>query len=163
MYFTRDNKPCNLSLRRVIFFTLQSAMVWSRGLSIDGKVQVIRGRQRIGDSEIVVLDYETALDSYWVDGERVEYDGALYCDYGCAYRECVSDGTSQTVTLREIDKIKLSYDHYLYSYGKRKYYRLEIDKSLLENNDVILDFDFVGLNLHVFWWIILIFLICLVR
>lgn len=46
---------------------------------------------------------------------------------------------------------KLPYNHYLYSHGKRGYYRLRIPLESLQNlDDAVLDFRFQGLNLQVF-------------
>lgn len=45
----------------------------------------------------------------------------------------------------------MPYNYFLYSTGKREYYKLTLPNDILNNNfDIRLEFDFLGLNLQVF-------------
>ncbi|MGN0521758.1 MAG: hypothetical protein ACI4IQ_03875, partial [Eubacterium sp.] len=55
------------------------------------------------------------------------------------------------ITLIKTSKQKLPYNYFLYSTGKRSYYELKLPSDILKNRlDVVLEFDFDGLNLQVF-------------
>ena len=55
------------------------------------------------------------------------------------------------IALTKTSQQKLPYNYFLYSTGKRGYYELKLPKNILDNRfDVVLEFDFDGLNLQVF-------------
>ena len=68
------------------------------------------------------------------------------------YQEQISDtNLVKDITLSETNKQKLPHNYFLYSTGKRKYYKLTLPENILEDNfDVRLEFEFEGLNLQVF-------------
>lgn len=77
------------------------------------------------------------------DGETLEF--------GSKEWSCQANLPADAVRLRRIQKIKLPFDSYLYSHGKRGYYRLNIQMDLLgELDDLVVELAFQGLNLQVF-------------
>lgn len=118
------------------------------------------------DYEIIILEYEKALNTYNVNNKllftngtvevdnseiRVEVKGSEKAVYGG--NEIKVDGVDckDLVSLTKINKVKLPHNHYLYSHGKRHYYSLKIDKSILDKYyDVEISLNFRGLNLQMF-------------
>lgn len=55
------------------------------------------------------------------------------------------------IEFSKTQKRKLPYNYFLYSTGKREYYKFVLPKDILKDNfDIRLEFDFLGLNLQVF-------------
>ena len=106
----------------------------------------------IDDVKIIVIPYEKAKQFHFVNGKAYFLDGTVYCDNGKIYCEQITDNDLKNeITLTRISKQKLPYNYFLYSTGKRSYYELKLSKNILENRfDVVLEFDFDGLNLQVF-------------
>ena len=106
----------------------------------------------IGDVKIIVMPYEKARQFHFINGRAYFLDGTVYCDNGKIYCEQITDtDLKNDITLTKINKQKLPYDYFLYSTGKRSYYELKLPRNILENRyDVVLEFDFDGLNLQVF-------------
>lgn len=115
--------------------------------------------------EITVLSPEQAKTFHMIAGKPVFAKGTVYqddknavCETTDGYLQCGAQRvTAQAVDLMDFVHLsscgpqKLPYNHYLYSAGKRHYFSLTIDPSLLERyDDVRLEFDFTGLNLQVF-------------
>ena len=122
--------------------------------SINGKVQALALDEKniIDDVTIYVISYEEAKRFHFIDGKPYFLDGTVYCDNGKILCEQVSDiDLKNEITLTQTSKRKLPYNHYLLSTGKRCYYELKLPENILkERKDVVLGFDFDGLNLQVF-------------
>lgn len=111
--------------------------------------------------QIIVLSDQKAKHLHSINGKVIFADGTVYCNGDAICCE-TSDGYLDNLTadkndlsgkirLFEMQKAKLPYGYYLYSYGKRKYYMLQIDSDILNNCfDVELTFNFTGLNLQLF-------------
>ncbi|MGN0468398.1 MAG: beta-galactosidase [Acutalibacteraceae bacterium] len=106
----------------------------------------------IDNVKIIVIPFEKAKQFHFINGKSYFLDGTVYCDNGKIYCEQITDIDLKTeITLRKCKKRKLPYNYFLYSTGKRSYYELKLPKNILENSfDVVLEFDFDGLNLQVF-------------
>ncbi|MGN0520723.1 MAG: beta-galactosidase [Candidatus Fimenecus sp.] len=106
----------------------------------------------IDDVKIIVIPYEKAKQFHFINGKAYFLDGTVYRDNGKIYCEQVTDtDLKQEITLTKCKKQKLPYNYYLYSTGKRTYYELKLPKNILKNRfDIVLKFDFDGLNLQVF-------------
>ncbi|MGN0523108.1 MAG: beta-galactosidase [Eubacterium sp.] len=106
----------------------------------------------IDDVKIIVIPYEKAKQFHFINGKAYFLEGTVYCDNGKIYCEQITDtDLKNEITLTQISKQKLPYNYFLYSTGKRSYYELKLPKNILENRfDVVLEFDFDGLNLQVF-------------
>ncbi len=108
--------------------------------------------QQIGDVTLVVLPYEQARQFYYLNGKVYSLPGTLYADGDTVYREWVTDrDLTDQITLVKTEKTPLPYNYYLYSTGRRGYYRLTVPRELAGAYfDIRLEFNFVGLNLQVF-------------
>ena len=122
--------------------------------SINGKVQALTldEENTIDDDAVYVISYEEAKRFHFLDGKPYFLDGTVYCDNGKIFCEQVSDiDLKNEITLTQTSKRKLPYNYYLLSTGKRCYYELKLPENILkEHKDVVLEFDFDGLNLQVF-------------
>lgn len=122
--------------------------------SINGKVQALDldEENTIDDVTIYVISYEEAKRFHFIDGKPYFLDGTVYCDNGTIYQEQISDtDLKSNIIFSKTEKQKLPYNYYLYSTGKREYYKIILPNDILkENFDVRLEFDFDGLNLQVF-------------
>lgn len=106
----------------------------------------------IDDVIAVVIPYEKARTFHFINGKAYFLDGTVYSERGKIYCEQES-GTDlkNEISLTRCKKQKLPYNYFLYSAGKRSDYALKLPKDILENRlDVVLTFDFDGLNLQVF-------------
>ena len=106
----------------------------------------------IDDVKIIVIPYEKAKQFHFINGKAYFLDGTVYCDNGKIYCERITDtDLKNEITFTKTSKQKLPYNYFLYSTGKRGYYELKLPKDILESRfDVVLEFDFDGLNLQVF-------------
>lgn len=106
----------------------------------------------IDDVKIIVIPYEKAIRFHFINGKAYFLDGTVFCDNGKIYCEQITDTVLKNeIILTKISKQKLPYNYFLYSTGKRSYYELKLPKDILENRfDVVIEFDFDGLNLQVF-------------
>lgn len=122
--------------------------------SINGKVQALAldEENTIDDVTIYVISYEKAKRFHFIDGKPYFLDGTVYCDNGKILCEQVSNiDLKNEITLTQTSKRKLPYNHYLLSTGKRCYYELKLPENILKaHKDVVLEFEFDGLNLQVF-------------
>lgn len=107
---------------------------------------------KIDDVKIIVIPYEKAKQFHLINGKAYFIDGTVYCDNGKIYCEQITDtDLKNEITLTKTTKQKLPYNYFLYSTGRRSYYELKLPKNILDNRfDVVLEFDFDGLNLQVF-------------
>lgn len=105
-----------------------------------------------GSVRIIVLPIEKAKTLHIVNGQAVFADGTVYCENGAMICEKKEDfDYSGRIKLSRCGKVSLPHSYYIYSHGKKQYYTLEIDPSLLEECfDIELQFDFSALNLQVF-------------
>lgn len=132
-------------------------------LEVDSEAAMFKGATK--NLKIVVMSYQKALTFNLVNNKVYFAKGAVYYDDSRIYCE-TTDGylmgedaevkaeahdLKDAVSLKKINAVSLPLNHYLYSYSRRKFYELEINKDILnENEDVRLEFDFTGLNLQVF-------------
>ncbi|MGN1420689.1 MAG: beta-galactosidase [Eubacterium sp.] len=123
--------------------------------SVDGKEIPLDFNENgtdIRDAKIIVIPYEKAKSFHFIDGKAYFLNGTVYCDKGKIYCEQKTEiDLKNEITLTKINKQKLPYNYFLYSTGKRGYYELKLTNDILENRfDVVLEFEFDGLNLQVF-------------
>ena len=120
--------------------------------SVDGKEIDLKEETQINDVKIIVIAYEKAKQFHFINGKAYFLDGTVYCDNGKIYCEQITDtDLKNEITFTKINKQFLPYNYFLYSTGKRGYYELRLPKNILKNRfDVVLEFDFDGLNLQVF-------------
>ncbi|MGN1195378.1 MAG: beta-galactosidase [Acutalibacteraceae bacterium] len=106
----------------------------------------------IGDVRIIVILFEKAKRFHFMGGKAYYLDGTVYCDSGKIYYEHITDtDIKNEISLQKCKKQKLPLNYFLYSTGKRSYYELKLPKDILKSRfDVVLEFDFDGLNLQVF-------------
>lgn len=106
----------------------------------------------IDDVSIIVIPFEKAKNFHFINGEPYFLDGTVYCDNGTVYQEQISAiDLKDEIEFSKTQKRKLPYNYFLYSTGKREYYKLVLPKDILKDNfDIRLEFDFLGLNLQVF-------------
>ncbi len=123
--------------------------------SVDGKeipLDFSENGMDIDGIKIIVMPFEKAKQLHFINGKAYFIDGTVYCDNGKIYCEQISDNDLKNeITLTKISKQKLPYNYFLYSTGKRSYYELKLPRNILKNRyDVVLEFEFDGLNLQVF-------------
>lgn len=132
-------------------------------LSIDGEAACFNGNTK--KIKIAVMSYKKALSFNLIDNKVYFAKGAVYYDDKGVYCE-TTDGYLKNednevksgsvdlkngISLKKTHAVSLPYNHYLFSYSKRNFYKLKIDKALLNKyEDVRLQFDFTGLNLQIF-------------
>lgn len=106
----------------------------------------------IDDVRIIVIEYEKARQFHFINDKVYFADGTVYCDNGKVLCESESNtDMKQEISFSKCNKIRLPYDYFLYSTGKRSYYKLVLPRDMPENYfDIKLEFDFEGLNLQVF-------------
>ena len=103
--------------------------------------------------QIIVLSKEKAMQLHYFKNKVFFEKGTVYCDGETISSEIKNEDSDlkQYVSLHDRAKANLPFGYYLYSHGKRKYYTLGIDKTILNNHyDIELVFEFSGLNLQLF-------------
>ncbi len=120
--------------------------------SVNGKEIDLKEETQIDDVKIIVIPYEKAKTFHFINGKPYFLDGTVYCDNGKIYCEQIIDtDLKNEIVFTKTNKQRLPYNYFLYSTGKRAYYKLTLPKDILKDNfDVCLKFDFDGLNLQVF-------------
>lgn len=127
-------------------------------LSVDAPY-VFKGKD--GEAEILVLSEARAKQFHLINGKPVFAVGTVYSDKTTVYCETTQGFLGeQAVSEQKLDdyftlspcaRRSLPFNSYLYSAGKRHFYRLQIDSKVFSQaEDVQLEFDFTGLNLQVF-------------
>lgn len=120
-------------------------------ICVDGKVQEIDSEFKLGKVKFVILEPEKALSMYYIDGKIYFYDGIMYQEDGEIIRENVKRLSAHNIQLNKAKARPLPYNHFLYSYGRRRYYEITLDTDLIEaHDDVILHLSFNGLNMQIF-------------
>lgn len=122
---------------------------------VDGKIyplEIGKNGNIIEGIKLVVLEEKDALNLYLFNNSVYFLDGSVYKENNTIYVENITDeDVVNEIEFTSSNKVKLPYNKYLYSNGKRAYYTLKLPKNILENRfDVRLEFDFEGLNLQVF-------------
>lgn len=117
------------------------------------------------NAEIIILSEKRARQFHLVEGRPVFAEGTVYGDHGKAICETLGGyletetGRQQTeavsllgdISFGPAKPVRLPYNYFLYSHGKRSFYSLKVPAALLEQHaDIRLEFDFTGLNLQVF-------------
>ena len=76
----------------------------------------------------------------------------MYADGEQILEECLSEEDYKAqFTLQKCEKMELPYNYFLYSTGRRGYYKLHVPSELVNaSHDIRLEFAFDGLNLQVF-------------
>lgn len=115
--------------------------------------------------EILVLSEDRAREFHLVDGKAVFAKGTVYAengnvvcettdgylDTGSAKREISAVAVKNRVSLHKSDAVKLPYNYFMYSHGKKQFYTLKVDPTLFKDySDIRLEFAFTGMNLQVF-------------
>lgn len=105
-----------------------------------------------GNVKLIVLSYEDAKKFWFIHHKPILSDGTVYADGETVFCEKITDtDLKNEFSLTKCDKVSLPHNFYLYSTGRRSYYRLKIPKDILkEHFDIMLEFYFTGLNLQVF-------------
>lgn len=141
-------------------------------ICVDGKVTLCEEKEYSieGQKNRVILKFlneREALKLHYINGEIFssdsdiyELDGNLVCelyegDSLIKNNEIIAENNfaikSNFVTINEIDRVKLKYDYFMYSKGKRKFYELNIDNGIFDGcDDIQVTLDFIGLNLQIF-------------
>lgn len=115
---------------------------------------------------IILLTHKQAMSFYTYDNHVIFCDKTIYFDNG---KVCYNDKTggkliidgkltetenidiSKSISLEKCKAVHLPYNSYLFSHGRRHYYKLTIDKvALAKYEDIQVEIDFTGLNLQVF-------------
>ncbi|MEG1963832.1 MAG: beta-galactosidase [Clostridia bacterium] len=122
-------------------------------ICVEGEVKCFENEFCLATSEgnfvIKVLDDETALSLFYLDKVLFSNDNIYKKDKQIIAE--VKQPETTGATLCKAKKCHLPHGYYLYSYGKRKYYTLKIEQSLLDKyDDIELEFSFSGLNLQLF-------------
>lgn len=123
--------------------------------SINGKDYKLDYSQQgtvIDDVKIIVIEYDKAKGFHFINSKPYFAKGTVYTDNDKIFCEQISNNDIKNeFKLTKTNHRKLPYNYYLYSMGKRSYYELKLPKDILDNYfDVVLEFDFDGLNLQVF-------------
>ena len=90
--------------------------------------------------------YSNGIDTVaeLIGGESVTYMGKTIAD-------APKKDIGNAIRLKEIKPVKLKYNSYMFSRGKRKCYQIEIDKNcLIQEYDIEIILEFEGLNLQMF-------------
>ena len=112
----------------------------------------INTANRIEDVVIHVLTKDEAIKLYYFNNRVYFIEGTVYQKENKIYAEKPSIiDIKDSIKLEKTAKTKLEYDKYLYSTGKRTYYKLTLPNNVLDDVfDIELKFSFDGLNLQVF-------------
>lgn len=106
------------------------------------KLHYINGKVLFSNSSIYELDSKLICELY--EGDNVICGGEVIAENNVKIDE-------KLVSIKEVAPIKLPYNYFMYSKGKRKYYELKIDNKIFDNcDDIEVTLDFVGLNLQIF-------------
>lgn len=96
------------------------------------------------------LTPEEAKKLYVVSGRVVFSDFPLFEKDNKLYAEEPTRAGKNCVDLKRVDPVKLPFDTYMFSSGKREFYRLSFDNGILDEGDVEVTLAFNGLNLQIF-------------
>lgn len=134
-------------------------------LSVDGVESEVEHELRLEDAELRFLDEKKALKLYKFNNRVLFSDGALFENDNGIYAELlpndkVSCGiknvefkqeSNLNVIFEKTKAVRLKYNSFMFSGGKRNYYKIIVDKSDADRfDDIELSFEFTGLNLQVF-------------
>lgn len=104
-----------------------------------------------GKTVLHFLSPEKAKQLYLISDKVVFSEFPLYEKDGKVYVERKKENNSGAAVLEKISPEELPYDSYMFSSGKRAYYKLTADNGeLKENKDLEITLDFEGLNLQIF-------------
>lgn len=119
-----------------------------------------------GEGKIVMLDNGEAYSLHKSDDEIVFTNGNMWQDDNniyCDLREneyisirgkqivCTDKANNNGISLYDGNYTDLCCNHYLYSYGKRRFYGLKLNYDVLKrNDDVEIVMNFSGLNLQLY-------------
>lgn len=119
-------------------------------ISINGEVKKINGEIEVEGITLKILNKEQAYRFYLKDDGAIFTDGSLYVSDGQYLSEKFKPYDCK-VKLTQIGRKKLPYNHYLYTHGSRKYYKLEWDCDRVSRfDDAVVELKFDGLALQVF-------------
>lgn len=91
-----------------------------------------------------IYEYDDKLVCEMFEGDNVVENGKILVTNS-------DKADKNLLSLKEIAPIKLPYNYFMYSKGKRKFYELKIDNKVFDNSDDLeITLDFVGLNLQIF-------------
>ena len=107
---------------------------------------------KIGNVRLIVIPYEKAKTFHFINGKPYFLHGTVYTDGERILEECLSEEDCKAqFTLQKCEKMELPYNYFLYSTGRRGYYKLHVPNELVNaSHDIRLEFAFDGLNLQVF-------------
>lgn len=114
-------------------------------------VPTIETSAKEGKLYLHFLTEEEAMRFYVVGGKVYFSEFPLFERDGETYEERMSDAPAGLVSVVETDPVKLPYSSYMFSSGERRYYKLNVDKSVFgDASDVEITVPFKGLNLQMF-------------
>lgn len=148
MLFYGDRRGCALSVNGAVTQLPVDAVGFQQG-----NVQVIvLSKAKAMQFHLIGDHVVFAKGSVYTDGHAVRCETTEgYLSVDGETREIARKDLSSLIALEETSRVPLPYGYYLYSHGKRRYYRLKVDRQLLKDRfDVKLTFSFTGLNLQVF-------------
>lgn len=107
---------------------------------------------KIGNVRLIVIPYEKAKTFHFINGKPYFLHGTVYADGERILEERLSEEDCKAqFTLQKCEKMELPYNYFLYSTGRRGYYKLHVPSELVNaSHDIRLEFAFDGLNLQVF-------------
>ena len=107
---------------------------------------------KIGNVRLIVIPYEKAKTFHFINGKPYFLHGTVYADGERILEERLSEEDYKAqFTLQKCEKMELPYNYFLYSTGRRGYYKLHVPSELVNaSHDIRLEFAFDGLNLQVF-------------
>lgn len=121
-------------------------------VSVGGKQEQLKDNMTIGGVTIKLLTRQEAMDFYIIDNSVRFCNFPIFKQGSALYVEDSQMIENSHFKLKEVAKVKLPHDYYLYSHGARRFYQLKLDKDLINHSeDAIIDFEFKGLNLQVFY------------
>lgn len=107
---------------------------------------------------LIILPYQDATKFHLINEMPYFLEGTIYQDTSVLYQEIIQTTISNTnismlqnIALTKTKRKYLPHNYYLFSNGRRGYYQLYLPPNILDHFfDILLEFEFSGLNLQVF-------------
>ncbi len=96
------------------------------------------------------MPYEKARKLYFIRGKVLFSEFPLYEKDGMIFAEEKEKADKGLVLLKKTGRVCLPFNAYMFTSGRREYYKLSFDNSVLSDGDAELTLGFKGLNLQIF-------------